>query len=622
MPSEPLHERTCRVPSDQGHLQEHDPTLKRYLRNPQNGIDAHLCERCRSIDFAAILSVLPQVPWFRELFHFGSYVSDFKEVFCEDCALCGLITHSFAGREAIPTHGTSGGKVSLTVYGECRFRVADSSRSYFESPELVFLPTSDLQKDVNTGPFSPLLSSVSYQLLLYQINSCIERCSQTHETATKLPMKVIDCKTLRIVPPVAGVKYVALSYVWGPNAPEAETNGKDELTNLPRTIADAVTVTLNLGQQFLWVDRYCINQHDHVVKQREISNMGDIYAGAWVTIVSLASHINAGLPGVSVLPKKMNRTTVRTSQGCLYVLDPINQFRQNMITKTPWAHRGWTFQEAILSPRLLIFTVEQAVLLCESAITQEWQYWYKAHEHGKLMSGSRSLARGKSTILFGYPEIDEIRPMRALSQYCKRDLSFETDSLSAIHGFMCAHDLMSYWGVFAGPDRRLLAKGQHCAGDCFITSLLWYHKTLQNRHQVALMPSWSWASQRYGADFDIVKELLTVQLRPNNPDEMKARADVFIPWGANAELTTVESLVQDLHHRGPLPHESRVLGIKSRITIFAQSPNDEDGKLLLFMAPSPLRELGKPHTLAFHLDRPTMIREHEPIKGNPSRRFR
>ena len=43
--------------------------------------------------------------------------------------------------------------------------------------------------------------------------------------------------------------YVALIYVWGPPSGD-----------WPQTILDAVEVMNRLGEQYLWVDRLCINQ--------------------------------------------------------------------------------------------------------------------------------------------------------------------------------------------------------------------------------------------------------------------------------------------------------------------------------------------------------------------------
>jgi Heterokaryon incompatibility protein (HET) len=53
-----------------------------------------------------------------------------------------------------------------------------------------------------------------------------------------------------------------------------------------------------LGEQYLWVDALCIIQDEVEGMEAEIDAMGDIYAGALLTLVATSSlHADAGLPG-------------------------------------------------------------------------------------------------------------------------------------------------------------------------------------------------------------------------------------------------------------------------------------------------------------------------------------
>jgi len=88
-------------------------------------------------------------------------------------------------------------------------------------------------------------------------------------------------------------RYVALSYVWGPPS-----------RDWPQTILDAVEVTKRLKEQYLWVDRLCINQSNLQEKQFLISKMDAIYEGAEFTIVSAAGDARTGLPGVTTTLRK------------------------------------------------------------------------------------------------------------------------------------------------------------------------------------------------------------------------------------------------------------------------------------------------------------------------------
>jgi hypothetical protein len=67
---------------------------------------------------------------------------------------------------------------------------------------------------------------------------------------------MLDCQTHQIKPAPENCSYLTLSYVWGGE------NALADATDLPRTIADAVYVTMKLGYRYLWVDKYCIDQRD------------------------------------------------------------------------------------------------------------------------------------------------------------------------------------------------------------------------------------------------------------------------------------------------------------------------------------------------------------------------
>jgi hypothetical protein len=109
--------------------------------------------------------------------------------------------------------------------------------------------------------------------------------------------------------PLGKIRYIALSYVWGPaqhqktklvmaNVQHLATRGSLGALAVPQTIEDAIELTRRLGFQFLWVDALCIVQDDLLNQQIQINNMHGIYKTASVTIVAASGkHSNAGLPG-------------------------------------------------------------------------------------------------------------------------------------------------------------------------------------------------------------------------------------------------------------------------------------------------------------------------------------
>jgi hypothetical protein len=58
--------------------------------------------------------------------------------------------------------------------------------------------------------------------------------------------------------------------------------------DLPDTIEDAITVTRNLGFQYLWIDRYCIDQQNEKEASAQIRQMDLVYKNAEITIIAAA----------------------------------------------------------------------------------------------------------------------------------------------------------------------------------------------------------------------------------------------------------------------------------------------------------------------------------------------
>lgn len=161
---------------------------------------------------------------------------------------------------------------------------------------------------------------INYQILRDFLDSHEKRhdANPLEATSAQSPLSglyVIDVDTMTVIPLPTFATFVALSYVWGKQGQakdlvkrtrkEFEEGILLDAISLPLTIRDAILTTKMLGRKFLWVDRYCINFADHAHQSAMISNMDKIYAEAEFTIVALSgNHANAGLPGVSSVPRK------------------------------------------------------------------------------------------------------------------------------------------------------------------------------------------------------------------------------------------------------------------------------------------------------------------------------
>jgi len=165
-------------------------------------------------------------------------------------------------------------------------------------------------------------------------------------------INVINCQSRRVVPAPPNRRYLCLSYVWGLSATSSTSAGQAEF---PRTISDAIVVTLMLGYEFLWVNRYCINQNDPKEKHNQILQIDKIYRNAQACIVAAAGKDpNHGLPGVS-LPRHRSKPVCRLD-GMTVTLFRDDGSLLHDIGKSRWAERGWTFQEILFSRRRLYFT--------------------------------------------------------------------------------------------------------------------------------------------------------------------------------------------------------------------------------------------------------------------------
>jgi len=221
-----------------------------------------------------------------------------------------------------------------------------------------------------------------------KVKSWIHKCLSEHGTLCGeddvLPktavrgMKVIDCETLEIKHATAKTKWVALSYVWrlavddtssssiiSKPAAAQDPTGLRLPATIPSLIADAIKVVRELGYNYLWIDRYCIDQNDKAEVREQIAQMDRIYRGAELTIIAAGN--NNGLEGVHVgdsVQRPILRAASFGQTASLYETDtnPITEIR-----RSPWFSRGWTFQEAILSRRRLFFTPSQTLFECATS---------------------------------------------------------------------------------------------------------------------------------------------------------------------------------------------------------------------------------------------------------------
>ncbi|KAF2023603.1 HET-domain-containing protein, partial [Setomelanomma holmii] len=129
------------------------------------------------------------------------------------------------------------------------------------------------------------------------LSQCAKNHSVCRMTTHKFPIdaKVIDCHSRKVVAMKRHDRYLALSYVWGAqSANDGLSADSNQVTMdlsflLPRTIDDAIFVTIKLGLRYLWCDRYCLEQYHSADKRHQINQMASVYNRAVTAICALGA---------------------------------------------------------------------------------------------------------------------------------------------------------------------------------------------------------------------------------------------------------------------------------------------------------------------------------------------
>ncbi|KAK2037767.1 hypothetical protein LZ31DRAFT_480349, partial [Colletotrichum somersetense] len=151
-----------------------------------------------------------------------------------------------------------------------------------------------------------------------------------------------------------------------------------------------------LGIRYLWIDALCIIQGDSDDWSKESLTMGRVYYCSALTICPLAStsclqgYIGPRSPGYDVAFQSTRQNSVRGT----YTLYPSSDDRAKNWRNSPltldleqavWETRGWTYQENMLSTRLLFFGPGLWHFACEKEAVSENSYFVSGSiAHGSL----------------------------------------------------------------------------------------------------------------------------------------------------------------------------------------------------------------------------------------------
>ncbi|KAJ4420320.1 hypothetical protein N0V82_004419 [Gnomoniopsis sp. IMI 355080] len=332
-------------------------------------------------------------------------------------------------------------------------------------------------------------------------------------------------------------RYMALSYCWGPpdkakyqlmtEIPTLDARLREiPFTTLPRLLQDSVRLCRALGVRYIWIDSLCIIQDDKADWEREAEQMGNFYANAYFTIcaaqgdscldsflerkvpprvvsVPFTLSLNPSISGLFSMFVSQEQPIRRDLWGGVKLssfLSPDSSypdpywFAEGVCHNSykfdledagdSWNSRGWTFQEAKLSPRALLFGQTMVHLCIDGELLES---------EDALSDGSYDAPSGLETKCNEHRGITKRQSWQSLiREYSARSLTYQRDILPALSA------LAQLWAAETGST--------YLAGlfsDNLHHGLLWAHHGMRTPSSFLdpgpgaqyTAPSWSWASQ-------------------------------------------------------------------------------------------------------------------------------
>lgn len=304
------------------------------------------------------------------------------------------------------------------------------------------------------------------------------------EHAALLPTRVLDLgpntgtfkrKGLRLITTRPGDRghYLTLSHRWGNDHQLKLTKAnlddykrRVHFHRLPRTYRDAVKVAFSLGYRYLWIDALCIIQDDHEDWLQEAAKMALVYRNSSCTISAHAAY--ADDDGILC-------ANVRRKNGA-YINRPDVSV---LVTASHLSHRGWVFQERILSRRLLHFT--RGGLFLEDASGMVTPYGKPPEIYDPSKDNKLNLEDANQNPCEWY---------RLVEKFTVCQLTIDTDRLPAVLGLARCYEEQNddgqyLWGLWSQSIHQ---------------GLLWTNvdespKRLLQGYDAAIgpAPTWSWA---------------------------------------------------------------------------------------------------------------------------------
>jgi hypothetical protein len=309
-------------------------------------------------------------------------------------------------------------------------------------------------------------------------------------------LRAIDVNRLCITDLANGARYVTLSYTWGTAKQFLLTREVENivfqpggltpfLNQIPKTIRDAIRLVREIGERFLWVDALCIIQDDERDRNQQIGMMGDIYHEGVLTIQACCgSDASYGLPGVEPGSRSIKQVVEKVGHLAMGNMLPDIESGHHSV----WSTRAWTFQEKVLSRRMLVISDEVVFWWCWHTCTPEDEHcrhtaWPEGQEDQDMMffttEHDRVISKRGSLSNFDLYAF-------VISDYSNRNMTVQADAERALLGIferLAGHFRGSF--IHGLPDTEL------------DSALLWCplgssERRVDPETGEPLFPSWSW----------------------------------------------------------------------------------------------------------------------------------
>ncbi|KAJ4212990.1 hypothetical protein NW759_011251 [Fusarium solani] len=309
------------------------------------------------------------------------------------------------------------------------------------------------------GLYTPMpdpnpLSDRSIQRIKTYLDTCVGN-HDTHHSECSYPgtiaaplrlLNISDEKMIRLEETNnRDIPYVILSYCWGPakvvfdartvlaNLPERLSGFRTD--TLPQTLQDSIALAHRLGASHIWIDALCIVQ-DSGEWIYESMRMMQYYEMAQFTIVPIDS--SGAEKGFLRNRPPWAEDIIQWKGSLSHLQFSFPSFKSveeaGPATSSPWASRGWTFQERLLSSRLVFIGCDEVKFRCRAG-------WGKHASRTPITLESLGsyflpLSPTYAADSNDWNSVEMIRDKwyQILSEYSQRSLTQQSDKLIALSG--------------------------------------------------------------------------------------------------------------------------------------------------------------------------------------------